>query len=163
MDLTLFDPSFRPTRGSSFWDIAHIEPAIYLFLALTHCKKLEAGAPKATPLSQLHEVTGRVRARTQDEHNGGVGGALLKNALEADHRGLHIPGEGKNGKLSAGLCLLTFTCVIFIPVQLQLSAESAGEVYIKGTESGQYLAMDTEGLLYGSVSVRPTPPDSAKA
>ncbi|KAL6048567.1 hypothetical protein STEG23_002252 [Scotinomys teguina] len=36
------------------------------------------------------------------------------------------------------------------PVQLQLSAESAGEVYIKGTETGQYLAMDTDGLLYGS-------------
>lgn len=61
------------------------------------------------------------------------------------------------------LCLLTLTCVIFIPVQLQLSAESAGEVYIKGTETGQYLAMDTEGLLYGSVSVRLTPPGSAKA
>lgn len=61
-------------------------------------------------------------------------------------------------------CLLTFTCVIFIPVQLQLSAESAGEVYIKGTETGQYLAMDTEGLLYGSVSMmRLTPPESAKA
>jgi hypothetical protein len=54
-------------------------------------------------------------------------------------------------------------CYFFIPVQLQLSAESAGEVYIKGTETGQYLAMDTEGLLYGSVSVRLTPPDSAKA
>lgn len=48
-------------------------------------------------------------------------------------------------------------------IQLQLSAESAGEVYIKGTETGQYLAMDTEGLLYGSVSMRLTPPDSAKA
>lgn len=60
-------------------------------------------------------------------------------------------------------CLLTFARVIFIPVQLQLSAESAGEVYIKGTETGQYLAMDTDGLLYGSVSMRPTPPDSAKA
>ncbi|MEJ1280152.1 fibroblast growth factor 1 [Cricetulus griseus] len=35
-------------------------------------------------------------------------------------------------------------------IQLQLSAESAGEVYIKGTETGQYLAMDTDGLLYGS-------------
>ncbi|XP_040597817.1 fibroblast growth factor 1 isoform X3 [Mesocricetus auratus] len=38
----------------------------------------------------------------------------------------------------------------FPSVQLQLSAESAGEVYIKGTETGQYLAMDTDGLLYGS-------------
>ncbi|XP_046522710.1 fibroblast growth factor 1 isoform X4 [Equus quagga] len=36
------------------------------------------------------------------------------------------------------------------PVQLQLSAESVGEVYIKSTETGQYLAMDTDGLLYGS-------------
>ncbi|XP_046522709.1 fibroblast growth factor 1 isoform X3 [Equus quagga] len=35
-------------------------------------------------------------------------------------------------------------------VQLQLSAESVGEVYIKSTETGQYLAMDTDGLLYGS-------------
>lgn len=56
-----------------------------------------------------------------------------------------------------------FACVIFIPVQLQLSAESAGEVYIKATETGQYLAMDTDGLLYGSVSMRLTPPGSAKA
>lgn len=29
-----------------------------------------------------------------------------------------------------------------------------GEVYIKSTQSGQYLAMDTNGLLYGSVSRR---------
>ncbi|KAM9602951.1 fibroblast growth factor 1 isoform 2-T2 [Morphnus guianensis] len=36
-------------------------------------------------------------------------------------------------------------------VQLQLSAESVGEVYIKSTQSGQYLAMDTNGLLYGSL------------
>ncbi|NWS43024.1 FGF1 factor, partial [Probosciger aterrimus] len=35
-------------------------------------------------------------------------------------------------------------------IQLQLSAESVGEVYIKSTQSGQYLAMDTNGLLYGS-------------
>uniref|UniRef100_A0A669QEM3 Fibroblast growth factor n=1 Tax=Phasianus colchicus TaxID=9054 RepID=A0A669QEM3_PHACC len=37
-------------------------------------------------------------------------------------------------------------------IQLQLSAEDVGEVYIKSTASGQYLAMDTNGLLYGSVS-----------
>ncbi|KAM9373518.1 fibroblast growth factor 1 isoform 2-T3 [Phaethornis superciliosus] len=36
-------------------------------------------------------------------------------------------------------------------IQLQLSAESVGEVYIKSTNSGQYLAMDPTGLLYGSV------------
>uniref|UniRef100_A0A667G3H3 Fibroblast growth factor n=1 Tax=Lynx canadensis TaxID=61383 RepID=A0A667G3H3_LYNCA len=41
-------------------------------------------------------------------------------------------------------------------IQLQLSAESVGEVYIKSTETGQYLAMDTDGLLYGSVSMRLT-------
>ncbi|XP_004452675.1 fibroblast growth factor 1 [Dasypus novemcinctus] len=35
-------------------------------------------------------------------------------------------------------------------IQLQLSAESVGEVYIKSAETGQYLAMDTDGLLYGS-------------
>ncbi|NXG32236.1 FGF1 factor, partial [Dromaius novaehollandiae] len=35
-------------------------------------------------------------------------------------------------------------------IRLQLSAESVGEVYIRGTQSGQYLAMDTNGLLYGS-------------
>uniref|UniRef100_A0A803Y285 Multifunctional fusion protein n=1 Tax=Meleagris gallopavo TaxID=9103 RepID=A0A803Y285_MELGA len=34
--------------------------------------------------------------------------------------------------------------------QLQLSAEDVGEVYIKSTASGQYLAMDPNGLLYGS-------------
>ncbi|XP_070373367.1 fibroblast growth factor 1 isoform X1 [Equus asinus] len=37
-------------------------------------------------------------------------------------------------------------------IQLQLSAESVGEVYIKSTETGQYLAMDTDGLLYGSLN-----------
>ncbi|KAJ7403408.1 Fibroblast growth factor 1 [Pitangus sulphuratus] len=35
-------------------------------------------------------------------------------------------------------------------IQLQLSAESVGVVYIKSTQSGQYLAMDTNGMLYGS-------------
>ncbi|NXU80351.1 FGF1 factor, partial [Oreotrochilus melanogaster] len=35
-------------------------------------------------------------------------------------------------------------------VQLQLSAESVGEVYIKSTHSGHYLAMDPTGMLYGS-------------
>ncbi|DAA27329.1 fibroblast growth factor 1 isoform X1 [Bos indicus] len=35
-------------------------------------------------------------------------------------------------------------------IQLQLCAESIGEVYIKSTETGQFLAMDTDGLLYGS-------------
>lgn len=53
-------------------------------------------------------------------------------------------------------CLFTFVCVIFIPVQLQLSAEGVGEVYIQSTETGQYLAMDTDGLLYGSVSTKLT-------
>jgi hypothetical protein len=38
-----------------------------------------------------------------------------------------------------------------------------GEVYIKSTETGQYLAMDPEGLLYGSVSMKLIlPPDTAK-
>lgn len=50
---------------------------------------------------------------------------------------------------------LIFVVVLFLlSVQLQLSAESVGEVYIKSTKSGQYLAMDTNGLLYGSVSAR---------
>ena len=53
-------------------------------------------------------------------------------------------------------CLFTFARVIFISVQLQLCAESIGEVYIKSTETGQFLAMDTDGLLYGSVSMRLT-------
>nr|XP_013801317.1 PREDICTED: fibroblast growth factor 1 [Apteryx mantelli mantelli] len=35
-------------------------------------------------------------------------------------------------------------------IQLQLSAGGVGEVYIRSTESGRYLAMDTKGLLYGS-------------
>ncbi|NXT12534.1 FGF1 factor, partial [Prunella fulvescens] len=35
-------------------------------------------------------------------------------------------------------------------IQLQLSAESVGVVHIKSTQSGQYLAMDPNGLLYGS-------------
>ncbi|XP_053143920.1 fibroblast growth factor 1 isoform X2 [Hemicordylus capensis] len=36
-------------------------------------------------------------------------------------------------------------------IQLLLTAENMGEVYIKSTESGQYLAMDTNGRLYGSL------------
>ncbi|XP_048346732.1 fibroblast growth factor 1 isoform X2 [Sphaerodactylus townsendi] len=36
-------------------------------------------------------------------------------------------------------------------IQLLLSAENLGEVYIKCVESGQYLAMDDTGLLYGSL------------
>ncbi|XP_054833399.1 fibroblast growth factor 1 isoform X2 [Eublepharis macularius] len=36
-------------------------------------------------------------------------------------------------------------------IQLLLSAENMGEVYIKSTESGRYLAMDDNGLLYGSL------------
>lgn len=60
----------------------------------------------------------------------------------------HCPGrQALSAKAS---CLFTFAHVIFISVQLQLSAESVGEVYIKSTETGQYLAMDTSGLLYGS-------------
>ncbi|NXO01852.1 FGF1 factor, partial [Rhinopomastus cyanomelas] len=35
-------------------------------------------------------------------------------------------------------------------IQLQLSTEAVGEVYIRSTQSGHYLAMDTTGLLYGS-------------
>ncbi|CAI5766562.1 fibroblast growth factor 1 isoform X1 [Podarcis muralis] len=35
-------------------------------------------------------------------------------------------------------------------IQLLLSAENLGEVYIKSTESGHYLAMDANGRLYGS-------------
>lgn len=66
----------------------------------------------------------------------------------------HCPGrQALSAKAS---CLFTFAHVIFISVQLQLSAESVGEVYIKSTETGQYLAMDTSGLLYGSVSMRLT-------
>nr|XP_036871866.1 fibroblast growth factor 1 [Manis javanica] len=58
--------------------------------------------------------------------------------------------QGPLKNKSHPLCLFTFARVIFISVQLQLSAESVGEVYIKSTETGQYLAMDTDGLLYGS-------------
>lgn len=63
---------------------------------------------------------------------------------------------GRQALLAKAECLFTFARVIFISVQLQLSAESVGEVYIKSTESGQYLAMDSDGLLYGSVSMRLT-------
>ncbi|XP_061472980.1 fibroblast growth factor 1 isoform X2 [Rhineura floridana] len=38
-----------------------------------------------------------------------------------------------------------------LKVQLLLSAENVGEVYIKSTESGEYLAMDANGRLYGSL------------
>ncbi|XP_007428677.1 fibroblast growth factor 1 isoform X1 [Python bivittatus] len=35
-------------------------------------------------------------------------------------------------------------------IQLLFSTENLGEVYIKSTESGRYLAMDANGCLYGS-------------
>ncbi|XP_006003277.1 fibroblast growth factor 1 [Latimeria chalumnae] len=38
-------------------------------------------------------------------------------------------------------------------IQLQMNAESLGMVSIKGVEAGQYLAMNTNGLLYGSQSL----------
>lgn len=63
---------------------------------------------------------------------------------------------GRQALSATASCLFTFTRVISVSVQLQLSAESVGEVYIKSTETGQYLAMDTDGLLYGSVSMRLT-------
>lgn len=50
--------------------------------------------------------------------------------------------------------LLLFLLLFSIAVQLLLSAENLGEVYIKSTESGHYLAMDANGRLYGSVSMR---------
>ncbi|XP_078509190.1 fibroblast growth factor 1 [Lissotriton helveticus] len=37
-------------------------------------------------------------------------------------------------------------------IQLQFYAESVGEVYIKSLETGQYLAMDSNGRLYASQS-----------
>ncbi|MEE6479480.1 hypothetical protein FKM82_012255 [Ascaphus truei] len=39
-------------------------------------------------------------------------------------------------------------------IKLQLNAESMGVVYIKSTETENYLAMDSNGLLYGTVSMR---------
>ncbi|KAM4675046.1 fibroblast growth factor 1 isoform 1-T3 [Discoglossus pictus] len=38
-------------------------------------------------------------------------------------------------------------------IRLQLSAEGLGEIYIKSTESENYLAMDSTGLLYGSLTL----------
>uniref|UniRef100_A0A8C5QQD8 Multifunctional fusion protein n=2 Tax=Leptobrachium leishanense TaxID=445787 RepID=A0A8C5QQD8_9ANUR len=38
-------------------------------------------------------------------------------------------------------------------IKLQLKAESAGVVYIKSTENMSYLAMDSTGRLYGSLSL----------
>lgn len=87
----------RP-HGWATWNSAHrvprvtdITPRPHLFLALAHGKELEAVSAKATSLGQFHEVTGRLRAGAQDEHNGGTGVALLKDGIKADHGGLHVP------------------------------------------------------------------------
>lgn len=64
----------------------------YRLLALAHSQEFEAVASKARPLCQLHEVTGGVRAGAQDEHDGGVGSALLIDGIETDDWRLHIPG-----------------------------------------------------------------------
>ncbi|MEE6479481.1 hypothetical protein FKM82_012255 [Ascaphus truei] len=37
-------------------------------------------------------------------------------------------------------------------IKLQLNAESMGVVYIKSTETENYLAMDSNGLLYGTLN-----------
>lgn len=59
-------------------------------------------------------------------------------------------------------CLFTFARVIFISVQLQ-SSESIGEVYIGSTETGQFLAMDTNvAFVRLSKYVADMLPDSAK-
>lgn len=81
---------------------------------------------------------------------------------EQNFPGLSVPAARPAWR-RPGVYLLLLR-VIFVSVQLQLTAESVGEVYIKSTESGQYLAMDSDGLLFGSVSMRPTsfqtPPSS---
>lgn len=58
-------------------------------MALAHCKKLEL-APKAIPVREFHKVSARVRARAQDEDNGGELCALLINNIKTDHRRLNI-------------------------------------------------------------------------
>lgn len=64
---------------------------VYLLLALSHGKELEPVSPKTGALGQLHQVTGRLTAWTQDKDDGGVRGALLKYCLETDHWRLYIP------------------------------------------------------------------------
>lgn len=69
-----------------------------LLLALPHGQELDPVPSEARPLGQLHEVGGRVRAGAEDEDDGRVGGALLKDGLEADHRRLDVPGEKRRGE-----------------------------------------------------------------
>ena len=75
-----------------------------LLLALTHGQELEAVPPEARPLGQLHEVAGGVGAGAQDEHDGGVGAALLIDGIEADHRGLHVPGRTQKDQNNIYTC-----------------------------------------------------------
>lgn len=86
----------RP-HGWATWNSTHrvprvtdITPSPHLFLALAHGKELEAVSAEAASLGQFHEVTGRLGAWAQDEHNGRTGVALLKDGIKADHGGLHI-------------------------------------------------------------------------
>lgn len=62
----------------------------YLFLSLTHCKELQLISTKAWSLSQLHQVTSRVRTGAENEDYWRERVGLLKYRLKTDHRRRHI-------------------------------------------------------------------------
>ena len=55
-----------------------------LLLSLTHGQELDLVVTKLDPLSKLHEVTCRVRARAENKHYGRHGRTLFKDCLIAD-------------------------------------------------------------------------------
>ena len=59
-------------------------------MALSEGQILQLVAPEPTPLSQLHEIRGGIRAGTEDEDDGGERCALLKDGLEADDGRHHV-------------------------------------------------------------------------
>lgn len=62
----------------------------YLFLSLTHCKELQLISTKAWSLSQLHQVTSRVRTGAENEDYWRERVGLLKYRLKTDHRRRYI-------------------------------------------------------------------------
>lgn len=62
----------------------------HLLLSLPHGKKLQLVATKTRPLRKLHQITGRIRARTQDKDDWRVRVGLLEYRLKTDHGRGHV-------------------------------------------------------------------------
>lgn len=72
------------------WNMRWFQRNYYLFLSLSHGKELQLVATKAWPLSQLHQITSRIRARTENEDDWRERVGLLENRLKTNHGRGHV-------------------------------------------------------------------------